>query len=170
MKSAPMPQFFPLGITVRSSSLNIWQWKLSTDLTAREDALGRNKALLRLWISKNRNETNCIISYLAFNSTILSFCVASQFTLGLVLFKYSISLKNYHWDATPQVLLAKSQRQNWIEELFLKTAKDFRVFEVLWHVLYSYIVKMKCYFLKSQILQAVFQVNDFHRKYILNII
>lgn len=52
-------------------------------------------------------------------------------------------------------------------------AKDFRVFEVLWHVLYSCIVKMKYYFLKSQILQAVFQVNDFHReiyfKYYLNI-
>lgn len=52
-------------------------------------------------------------------------------------------------------------------------AKDFSIFEVLWHVLYSCIVEMKYYFLKSQILQAVFQVNDFHWKiyfkYYLNI-
>lgn len=120
---------------------------------------------------QNRNETNCIISYLAFNSSILSFSVASQFTLGLVLFKYSIALKG--WFALrcySQSFASKKSDTNWIEKLFLKTAKDFRVLEVLWHVMYSYIVKMKYYFLKSQILQAVFQVNDSHRKYILNII
>lgn len=144
---------------------------MNTDLTAREDALGRNKALLRLWISKT--EMKQIAWSVVWLLIPLFFPLVWHPNLHWVWFYSNTAFllkAGLLWDATPKVLLAKNQRQNWIEKLFLKTAKDFRVFEVLWHVLCSYIVKMKYYFLKSQILQAVFQVNDFHRKYILNII
>lgn len=145
---------------------------MSTDLTAREDALGRNKALLRLWISK----------------TGMKQIALSVIWLLIPLFFPLVWHPNLHWvwfySNTAFLLKAgfalrcysqsfaskKNRDKIGLRNCFWKQLRTFRVFEVLWHVLYSYIVKMKYYFLKSQILQAVFQVNDFHRKYILNII
>lgn len=75
-------------------------------------------------------------------STVISFSMASLFTLGFFFYWNTVFLlkAGFLWDATSKVLLAKHRRQNRIEKLFLKMAKDFRIFRVLWRVSYSYVV------------------------------
>lgn len=148
--------------------------KTEYSFDCKRNALERNKTFLRLWISKQ--EIKLIAGWITWFLMPLFLPLAWHPCLYWVCFSWNtlfLLKAGFLWDATSKVLLAKNQRQNWIEKLFLKMARDFRVFDVLWHVLYSYLIEMKCYFLKSQMSQAVFQVNDFHReiyfKYYLNI-
>lgn len=94
--SAPTPQSFvfflkqqwgPYSLTSDSGN-----WAL---VTAREDALGRNKTLFRLWISKRDLLTNRVMNYVFFFLIPLSFPLVWHPCLHWVCFYWhnSISLK-----------------------------------------------------------------------------